>query len=118
MSVANIVVLTASLLLALTGFADQRHDRKLWVAIDDGTEDGGLFINFDDNKGASDHGNEQPVDARSAGQTDSITIISSKLLDDATKEKIETVLSASGHIEEVIFVHRSWDSSDEKSATN
>ncbi len=118
MGVVKAVILATSLLVAMTAFADQRHDRKLWVAIDDGTEDGGLFINFDDNKVASRLGSLQSVDAKRVSQVDAITIISSKLLDDTTKEKLENVLSASGYTEEVIFVYRSKQPSVEKNATN
>ena len=47
MKAINLVVLVTALLVATVAFADRQQDRNLWVAIDDGTENGGLFVNLD-----------------------------------------------------------------------
>ncbi len=101
MKAIKLVVLTVTLLAAASVFADQKQDRQLWVAIDDGTENGSLFVNLDGEL-----------------RNDAITIYSNNELDETTKEKIETVLSLSGHIGDVIFVGRNRISLTEINGTD
>ncbi|NOX68752.1 MAG: hypothetical protein GXP15_06170 [Gammaproteobacteria bacterium] len=101
MKAIKLVVLTVTLLAAASVFADQKQDRQLWVAIDDGTENGSLFVNLDGEL-----------------RNDAITIYSNNELDETTKEKIETVLSLSGHTGDVIFVGRNRISLTEINGTD
>lgn len=126
MKAANIITLLATLLLSFAVCADQWHDRKLWVAIDDGTDNGGLFINLDGDPVGSgpdvvpvtDLRVLQGVDSRIYTPTNAITIITDQTLDDEIKKKIETLFSNSGHSGQVVFVDRSKISSTEENATN
>jgi|GEM_PF-5612032 len=126
MKAEKIVILIVALLLSFAAFADQWNDRKLWVAIDDGTEDGGLFIDLNgdpvgsspDEVQGTDLRNFQGVGSRNDTPTNTVTIITDQTLDDEIKEEIESLLSNSGHAGQVVFVDRNKISSSEENATN
>lgn len=108
------IVLAMALLAAIVALADRQHDGMLWVAIDDGTENGSLFVNLEgvqfdagsDDFPLTDLNSLQGVNDNNGLQTKAITIISENALDNATREKIETVLFSSGHTGIVVFVDR------------
>ena len=126
MKAEKIIILIVTLLLSFAAVADQRQDRKLWVAIDDGTEDGGLFIDLNgDPIGSSpdvvqvtDLRDFQRTGSRNDAPTNAITIITDQTLNDEIKEEIESLFSNSGHTGQVIFVDRNKISSTEENATN
>lgn len=124
MKAINLVLLATALLVATIAVADRQQDRNLWVAIDDGTENGSLFVNLDGEELAAGV-NIFPVTELSALQgvnsslqMGAVTIYSDNELDEATKEKIATVLSLSGHTGEVIFVGRNKISYTEINGTD
>jgi len=124
MKAIRLIVLATALLIATVALADRQQDRNLWVAIDDGTENGGLFVNLDGEELAGGAEIFEVAELRalqgvnSSSQMDVVTIYSDNELDETTKEKIEAVLSLSGHTGEVIFVGRNRISYTEINGTD
>lgn len=124
MKVINLIVLAMALLIATVAFADRQQDRNLWVAIDDGTENGGLFVNLEGEELAGGVDIFAVTELRTLQGVNSrlnmgvVTIYSDHELDETTKEKIEAVLSLSGHTGVVIFVGRNRISSTEINGTD
>ena len=124
MKAINLIVLATALLIATVAFADRQPDRNLWIAIDDGTENGGLFVNLDGEELAGGADLFEVTELRtlqgvnSSYQMGVVTIYSDNELDETTKEKIEAVLSLSGHTGVVVFVGRNRISSMEINGTD
>lgn len=124
MKAIYLVLLATALLVATIAFADRQQDRNLWVAIDDGTENGSLFVNLEGEELAGGADIFEVTGLRTLQGVNSslnmgvVTIYSDNDLDETTKEKIEAVLSLSGHTRVVIFVGRNRISSMEINGTD
>ena len=124
MKVIDLIVLAMALLVATVAVADRQQDRNLWVAIDDGTENGGLFVNLEGEGLPGGADLFEVTELRTLQGVNSrlrmgvVTIYSDNELNETTKEKIESVLSLSGHTGEVVFVGRNRISSTEINGTD
>ena len=105
-AVLAIGVLLAPSMANTLGTPEQLHERKLMIAIDDGTEDGQLFVEMDDSDWAASR-DDSPLPVERIHDPDDVVIVSSGAIDDKTKDCIRLILSSSGHAGKVVFMdHR------------
>ena len=110
-TVLAIGVLLASPLANTLGTPEQIHERKLMIAIDDGTEDGQLFVEIDDRDWTASREDLRPDDSRLPAKRihdpGDVMVVSSRAIDQKARDCIRLILSSSGHAGEVLFMdHR------------
>ena len=108
-AVLAIGVLLASPITGIWATPEQIHERKLMIAIDDGTGDAQLFVEMDDSDAAVARVPRRPGDSQvPAGKTNDsggVMIVSGSMIDDRTRDCIRSILSSSGHGGEVVFMN-------------
>lgn len=109
-------VLLASPTTSVLATPERIHEQKLLIAIDDGTEDGQLFVEMDNSATAVLQGDLPPGEPRPPIDTlrrvpvermskpGDVMIVSNRTIDNETRDCIRSILSSSGHGGEVVFV--------------